>query len=185
MLLHGAHWTGASLQVGDPCLHSSISDFKKTYSKQMWQLGYASRSAKSLSGDQYSSLLLQLHTEASSQLTALAQQAHSCSYRFAAAKQLLLLLRDGCSITLAWSTAVRAQNAGIVRLQDLQDRRGQPLQARLQDHTYSFSAGFQWQFALNGTKTCQQARAGSLLLEVPKEEHLDSLRWIHKLVQVR
>ena len=60
------------LQAGNPCLHSSITSLKSTYSKQMWQLGYATRSATSLTGEQYGSLMQQLHSEACSQLSSLA-----------------------------------------------------------------------------------------------------------------
>ena len=151
----------------------------------MWQLGYATRSATSLTGEQYSGFMLQLHSEARSQLSSLAQQSNMVGYRFSAAKPLLLLLRDAAGIALAWASAVRAQNAGSVRLEDLQNRRGQPLGQQLLQPQYPFSPGFKWQFAPNGTKVSQQRRAGALLLEVPAEAHLDPLQWLHRLVQVR
>lgn len=71
-----------------------------SYGKQMWQLGYAVRSAKSLLFEQYDSLLLGLHHESEKQLQDLSSIAGVTSYRFAAAKDLLLSLRDQAALSL-------------------------------------------------------------------------------------
>lgn len=88
------------VQAGNPCLHSSVAALRMSYGKQMWQLGYAVRSAKSLLFEQYDSLLLGLHHESEKQLQDLSSIAGVTSYRFAAAKDLLLSLRDQAALSL-------------------------------------------------------------------------------------
>ena len=159
-----------------------MAKFQNAYHKQVWQLGYATVSAKSLSFEKYDQLMLGLFQDSTRLLPGL-PAAGSSGYRFSAAKPLLLLLlRDMLAFSLAWSSAVRAHNAGIVAAEDLQDRRGSPLFDQLQQPQFPFAAGFQWQFAPNGTKARQGRRAGVLQLSVlpAAEEHRCFLRLLHK-----
>ena len=150
------------LQVGNPCLSSLVSSLKKTYSKQAWQLGYATTSAKAMTAGKYQQLMGALYAEIRQQLASLGQQSSTpVPYRFRAASPLLLLLRDAVAFSLEWQSSVRAHNAGHVQAADIQDRHGGSLLPQLVQPTFPFKAGFQWQFAPNGTKPCQQRRAGS------------------------
>lgn len=162
-----------------------MAKFQNAYHKQVWQLGYATVSAKSLSFEKYDQLMLGLFQDSTRLLPGLLA-AGSSGYRFSAAKPLLLLLRDMLAFSLAWSSAVQAHNAGIVAAEDLQDRRGSPLFDQLQQPQFPFAAGFQWQFAPNGTKARQGRRAGVLQLSVlpAAEEHRCFLRLLHKYTQV-
>lgn len=178
----------ARLQTGNPCLCSSMTKMKSTYSKQMWELGYAETSARSLPFDSYGQLMLTLQQEGTAATSAFVEalQHTSGPHLFRAAKSLLLLLRDCTAFTWEWELAVRAHNSGILQGENVQDRRGQSLLQQLQQHRFPFSAGFPYQFAPNGTKPVQGRRAGSLplLVRPDNEAHLDCLRYLHALIQV-
>ncbi|KAL4439968.1 hypothetical protein ABPG75_002969 [Micractinium tetrahymenae] len=175
-------------QTGNPCCDDLITKLTSTYHQQCWQQGYAEKSAKSLTFEQYDELTAGLHREVSSLLTRLAAARHTpTGQRFKAAQPLLLLLRDAVAITAAWESAVRGHNACILQGEDLQDRRGSSLLTQLLQHAeFPYAAGFRWQLAPNGTKARQARRAGSLPLEVlPADaEHRDMLRLVHMLLQV-
>jgi hypothetical protein len=183
-----AHLLSFVLQVGNPCLSAPVNAFKATYTKQMWELGYAERSAKSLSFGSFDQLTRRLSEEGSSLLGRLASTSQLLvSERFSAAQPALLLQRDLTLMCLQWQSAVRGHNSCILKGEDLQDRRGSPLlPLLLQSPGFPFQPGFKWQFAPNGTKPRQQRRAGCLEMEVlpAADKHRDPLRHVHKLLQV-
>lgn len=164
-----------------------MRSLKTSYSKACWQLGYAEQSAKAMSDEKHLQLTGSLYSESSQLLQELAGKSGMAGIlRFRAATPLLLLLRDGIAFSLEWQAGVRAHNAGIMQAADLQDQQGNALLPQLLQAAFPLAAGFKWQFAPNGTKPCQQRRAGSIPLQVlPEEEKSrDVLRLVHKLLQV-
>ncbi|KAL4448042.1 hypothetical protein ABPG75_005261 [Micractinium tetrahymenae] len=53
-------------QTGNPCCDDLITKLTSTYHQQCWQQGYAEKSAKSLTFEQYDELTAGLHCEVSS-----------------------------------------------------------------------------------------------------------------------
>ena len=170
----------AALQKGNPCLHSSITAFKRAYEQQMWALGYGECSAVSLTFEKYSQVLRQLDAEAAALRLFLAADRPTKQVA------LLLLQRDQLALSLQWSSAMRGMNIGRLTLSDVQDPRGQSLEPGLRQAAFPYAAGYQWQLAPNGTKPRQQRRAGVLPMTVlpGSEAYRDPLRLLHQFVQV-
>lgn len=63
MLQSSHHARPHCSQAGNPCLSSLVSSLKKTYSKQAWQLGYATTSAKAMPAGKYQQLMGALYAE--------------------------------------------------------------------------------------------------------------------------
>jgi hypothetical protein len=84
--------------------------------------------------------------------------------RFRIASLQMLTLHDNVAVSLAWTVAVRAGNAGSVRGEDLQDVRRQAAAAATDasQGDFPYPAGFKWQLAPNGSIVWQQQRAGVL-----------------------
>jgi hypothetical protein len=106
----------------------------------MWQLGYAQCSAVSRTQGKYVQVVGSLWQEHVVLLGELVAQSAS-SYRFAAAKPLLVVVCDGLAFSLCWHSAVRANNAGTLRVQAVHDQQGHPLLEQLLLSTFPCGIG--------------------------------------------
>ena len=95
----------ASTQSGNPVHSVQVTRMVKGYSNHATDLGYQKRGAEPLSEAQMHTLLESMHRSSHSNM-----EQH----------QLLLVLRDGLLFSLLWQTCFRGNNAGALRLDNIQ-----------------------------------------------------------------